>query len=54
MAAYAQAKLGNVLFTYALARRLRDSGIAVNALHPGVINTGFAKNTGGLFGACGR
>jgi len=50
MRAYAQAKLGNVLFTYALARRLRDSGIAVNALHPGVINTGFAKNTGGLFG----
>jgi NAD(P)-dependent dehydrogenase (short-subunit alcohol dehydrogenase family) len=51
MRAYAQAKLGNVLFTYALARRLRDSGITVNAVHPGVINTGFAKNTGGLFGA---
>ena len=50
MAAYAQAKLGNVLFTYALARRLRDSGITVNALHPGVVNTGFAKNTGGLLG----
>jgi retinol dehydrogenase-12 len=50
MRAYAQAKLGNVLFTYALARRLRDSGIAVNCLHPGVINTGFARNTGGLFG----
>ncbi|WP_345819373.1 SDR family oxidoreductase [Methylobacterium fujisawaense] len=51
MGAYAQAKLGNVLFTYALARRLRDSGITVNAVHPGVVNTGFAKNTGGLFGA---
>ncbi|WP_091718894.1 SDR family oxidoreductase [Methylobacterium phyllostachyos] len=50
MRAYAQAKLGNVLFTYALARRLRDEGITVNALHPGVINTGFARNTGGLFG----
>ncbi len=50
MRAYAQAKLGNVLFTYALARRLRGDGITVNALHPGVINTGFAKNTGGLFG----
>ncbi|XYD11125.1 SDR family oxidoreductase [Methylobacterium sp. NMS12] len=51
MGAYAQAKLANVLFTYALARRLRDSGITVNAVHPGVVNTGFAKNTGGLLGA---
>lgn len=50
MRAYSQAKLGNVLFTYALARRLKGSGIGVNALHPGVINTGFAKDTGGLFG----
>ncbi len=50
MRAYAQAKLGNVLFTYALARRVRADGVSVNALHPGVINTGFAKNTGGLFG----
>ncbi|MCJ2093730.1 SDR family oxidoreductase [Methylobacterium sp. J-072] len=50
MRAYSQAKLGNVLFTYALARRVQADGISVNALHPGVINTGFAKNTGGLFG----
>ena len=50
MRAYSQAKLGNVLFTYALARRLAGEGITVNALHPGVVNTGFAKNTGGLFG----
>jgi NAD(P)-dependent dehydrogenase (short-subunit alcohol dehydrogenase family) len=48
--AYAQAKLGNVLFTAALARRLAGSGVTVNALHPGVINTGFARNTGGLLG----
>lgn len=48
--AYSQAKLGNVLFTKALARRLDGTGVTVNALHPGVINTGFAKNTGGLLG----
>ncbi|MBE7246942.1 MAG: SDR family NAD(P)-dependent oxidoreductase, partial [Actinomycetospora chiangmaiensis] len=51
MKAYSQAKLGNVLFTYALARRLSGRGITANCLHPGVVNTGFAKNTGGLFGA---
>ena len=50
MRAYAQAKLGNVLFTYALARRLAGTPVTVNALHPGVIDTGFAKNTGGAFG----
>ncbi|AWN39036.1 SDR family NAD(P)-dependent oxidoreductase [Methylobacterium radiodurans] len=48
--AYAQAKLGNVLFTYALARRLAGRPITVNALHPGVIRSGFARNTGGVLG----
>lgn len=50
MRAYSQAKLGNVLFTYALARRIAGRGITANCLHPGVVDTGFAKNTGGLFG----
>lgn len=48
--AYSQAKLGNLLFTYALARRLEGSGVTVNALHPGVVATGFARDTGGWFG----
>jgi len=39
--AYSQSKLANVLFTYALARRLEDSGITANALHPGVVASGF-------------
>lgn len=34
---YAQSKLANLLFTYALARRLQGTGVTVNALHPGVI-----------------
>lgn len=50
MRAYSQAKLGNVLFTYALARRVAGRGITANCLHPGVVDTGFARNTGGLFG----
>jgi retinol dehydrogenase 12 len=39
MAAYAQSKLANVLFTFALARRLSATGVCVNCLHPGVVAT---------------
>ncbi len=35
--AYAQSKTANVLFAVEAARRWADDGIAVNALHPGVI-----------------
>jgi NAD(P)-dependent dehydrogenase (short-subunit alcohol dehydrogenase family) len=37
--AYALAKLGNVMFTYELARRLAGTGVTANCLHPGVIAT---------------
>lgn len=37
--AYALSKLGNVLFTVELAERLKESGVTVNCLHPGVIGT---------------
>jgi len=46
--AYGQSKLANVLFTYALARRLAGSGVTVNASRPGVVATGFGENNGGL------
>ena len=39
MRAYGNAKLANLLTTYELARRLCDSGVAVNALHPGYVAT---------------
>lgn len=40
--AYGKSKLNNVLFTYALAEKLKGTGVTVNCLHPGVVNTGFA------------
>jgi retinol dehydrogenase-12 len=46
--AYGQSKLANILFTYALARRLVGKGVTANCLHPGVVATGFGHNTPGL------
>ncbi|MFX1339175.1 MAG: SDR family oxidoreductase [Promethearchaeota archaeon] len=45
--AYGNSKLAILLFTYELARRLENTGITVNALHPGVVRTKFGKNNGG-------
>ena len=46
MEAYGQSKLANVLFTYELARRLEGTGVTANAVHPGFVATGFARNNG--------
>ena len=43
-AAYAQSKLANLLFTYALARRLEGTRVTVNALHPGSVRTNLGGN----------
>ena len=37
--AYNLSKLGNVLFTFELAERLRGAGVTANSLHPGAIDT---------------
>ena len=41
--AYGQSKLANLLFTYELSRRLEGTGVTANALHPGVIASGFGQ-----------
>ncbi|MGV3620243.1 MAG: SDR family oxidoreductase [Archangium sp.] len=51
--AYAQSKLGNVLFTQELARRVKDKGITANAVHPGFVGSNFA-NRPGVIGKMGN
>jgi NAD(P)-dependent dehydrogenase (short-subunit alcohol dehydrogenase family) len=43
-AAYARSKLANILFTREAARRLDGSGITVNALHPGYVDSRFGRD----------
>src|SRR5258705_4399338 len=49
--AYDNSKLANILFTTEFARRLEGTGVTVNALHPGFVATGFAKNNGKVIAA---
>ena len=51
--AYARSKLGNVLFTYELARRLAGTGVTANAVHPGLVATNIMANNG-LIGRLGN
>lgn len=47
VAAYAQTKQANRMWTRALARRLRAAGVTANSMHPGGVNTPlFAKGGG--------
>jgi NAD(P)-dependent dehydrogenase (short-subunit alcohol dehydrogenase family) len=43
--AFGATKMENLLFTFALARRLEGSGVTVNAVHPGVARTDLMHET---------
>jgi len=43
--AYGNSKLANILFTRSLAKRLRDTNVTTNALHPGGIRTGLQQHS---------
>jgi retinol dehydrogenase-12 len=44
IANYCFTKLCNVYFTYSLAEKLKGTRITVNALHPGVVKSGFGSD----------
>lgn len=46
MGTYANTKLCNLLFTRELAKRIKDSGVTVNAVHPGFIRTHLGDTAG--------
>jgi NAD(P)-dependent dehydrogenase (short-subunit alcohol dehydrogenase family) len=47
--AYRRSKLCNLLFAGELSRRLADTGVTVNALHPGFVDSRFGNDNGVLF-----
>ena len=38
----------NILFTYEVHKRYKDTGISFNSLHPGFVDTSFGDNNRGL------
>jgi NAD(P)-dependent dehydrogenase (short-subunit alcohol dehydrogenase family) len=43
---YGQSKLANIMFVYALARRLEGTGVTVNSLNPGLVRTNIGRGNG--------
>jgi retinol dehydrogenase 12 len=41
--AYPQSKLANIMFTTALAQRLKGTGVTVSAVHPGFVASNFGR-----------
>jgi NAD(P)-dependent dehydrogenase (short-subunit alcohol dehydrogenase family) len=46
--AYKYSKMANILFTFDLAEELRSTGVTVNAVHPGVVNTAIYRQVRGV------
>ncbi|MDX5346465.1 MAG: SDR family oxidoreductase [Hymenobacteraceae bacterium] len=47
--AYCDSKLANVLFTYELTRRLENTEVTANCLHPGLVASNFGTKSSGIY-----
>ncbi len=47
---YGRSKLADILLAREFARRLHDHPVTVNAVHPGIVASGFGRNNAGLVG----
>lgn len=47
--AYSQSKLANILFARELATRLMNTGVTVNSLHPGIVQTELGRHMNSVF-----
>ncbi len=47
--AYRQSKLGLILFTRLLAKKLEGTGVTVNCVHPGMNKTDLGRDAGGFY-----
>jgi len=45
LTAFGATKMANLLFTFALARRLENTGITINAIHPGLARSSLMKES---------
>ncbi len=48
MKSYSQSKLAQVLFTYALAKMLKGTGVTATCVHPGVVATNWGRKSAGF------
>jgi NAD(P)-dependent dehydrogenase (short-subunit alcohol dehydrogenase family) len=43
LSTFGMTKMANLLFTYELARRMENTGVSVNAVHPGLVRSDLMK-----------
>ena len=51
---YCNSKLANIFFTNELAKKLKDTGVTANCLHPGGVNSNMGSDVKGILAILGK